>query len=356
MIRTKVDSLRLSIPLRECVVKSEQLTEVVKTIKYIESTGEHINTTTKFSEPIIIEPSQGTYFKVYLDSQFSYLNGQKVTEPYLTLLINSKLLQKDYFKGITKETFKDIYDFVMSTDTFTCSFESFKSGRYNDTDICFDFLSTREDFEHLHKSLKSSFHNPSLLHSVFKSDNMGMWTPSAKNPRTQATPSKPFIKFYSKELDMLYNSSDFAKEHLDTSDYLDLFRFECTISNSKHKKRIGISSLKTFWEFLNTDLQSVAQSVFKEYINKPIIVKSKSMTPSKEVYLNLIRLALNQQVPLSEVRSAFELDAMTHNRVTRNKYKELYHELIKSEEFDLDLTQGNEATLSIYEYLGIVKE
>ncbi len=355
MFKSKVDSSRLSIPLRECTVKNEQLIEVVRTTKYIESTGELISTTSKVSEPIVIDTNEGTYFKVYLDSQITYVEGQRTTEYYLTLLVNSKLLQKDYFKGITKDTFKALYNYVMGTDTFNCSYDSFKNARYNDTDICFDFKSTKEEFTHLHKSLKSSFHNPSLLHSVTKADNLGMWTPSAKDPRKQATPSKPFVKFYSKELDMLYNSASFAKAFLEPLEYIDVFRFECTIGNSKHKKRLGITPLKTIWQLLNTDLNSISQSIFKEYIDKPRIVKTKAMTPSKEVYLNLMSLLIKHKAPLEDIRATFELDTAVHNRVTVNKYKELYYELLKHDEIDLETIQTNQSILSIYDYLGIGK-
>jgi hypothetical protein len=182
-----------------------------------------------------------------------------------------------------------------------------------------------------------------------------MWTPSAKQPRQQATPSKPFVKFYSKQLDMEFNSSSFAQAYLQPSDYTDVFRFECTIGNSKHKKRLGISSIKTIWELLNTDLQSITQSMVKEYIDKPRIVKSKAMTPNKEVYLNLMTLAIKHKAPLEDVRATFELDTTIHNRVTINKYKELYYELLKHDNIDLETIQNNQRTVSIFEYLGIKK-
>jgi uncharacterized protein YfkK (UPF0435 family) len=355
MYESKVDSCRLSIPLKECTVKNDQLTDLITTIKYVASTGEHIKTTSKVSEPIVIDTEQGTYFKVYLDSQLTYVNGERTTEPYLTILVNSKLLQKEYFKGITKHTFQALYNYVMSTDTFSCSYESFQNARYNDTDICFDFISTKEEFNQLHKSLNSSFINPSLLHSVSKVDNLGMWTPSSKQPRQQATPSKPYIKFYSKELDMTYNSTAFAQAYLQPSDYTNVFRFECTIGNSKHKKRLGISFIKTIWELLNTDLQSITQSMVKEYIDKPRIVKSKAMTPNKEVYLNLMNLAIKHKAPLEDVRATFELDTTIHNRVTIGKYKELYYELLKHDSIDMETIQKNQNTVSIFEYLGVRK-
>ena len=156
MYQSKVDSSRLSIPLSECEVKNTQLTDQITTLKFNEQTGEQIASKTKLSEPIVIETKEGTYFKVYLDSQFTYVNGKQQAEQYLTILANSKLLKKDYFTGITKDTFKDLYCYVMNTNTFMCSYDSFKNARYNDTDICFDFKSEPEDFKKLHKNLKTT--------------------------------------------------------------------------------------------------------------------------------------------------------------------------------------------------------
>ena len=357
MYQSKVDSSRLSIPLSECEVKNTQLTDQITTLKFNEQTGEQIASKTKLSEPIVIETKEGTYFKVYLDSQFTYVNGKQQAEQYLTILVNSKLLKKDYFTGITKDTFKDLYCYVMNTNTFMCSYDSFKNARYNDTDICFDFKSEPEDFKKLHKNFQASMRNPTLLHSVFNSNNklnnQGFWTPSAKNPRDQATPSKPYWKFYSKQLDMESKSKQFAEAYLNPSEYNNVYRFECTISNSKHKKRLAISDLKTFWELLNSDLQSISKSIVNEYIDSPVIVKSKSMTPSKEVYTNLVTLAIEKGATLEDIRTAFELNPDNHNRVSINRFKKLYYELINERVIDLDTIKKDESTVSVFEYLGL---
>tara|TARA_R110000824_G_C15175110_1_gene673257 strand:- start:659 stop:1735 length:1077 start_codon:yes stop_codon:yes gene_type:complete len=353
--KAKVDSCKLSIPLKECVIINSQLTEKVTTIKYIEDTAEHVNTVTKQGEPIVINTEDGLSFKVYLDNQLNYIDGQRVTEPYLTVLLNSKLLKGNYFEGINKNTFNDLYKYVMSTNTFMCSYDAFKSARYNDLDICFDFKSTKEQFLNLNESLKKSFLNTSLLHTINKSDNLGMYTPSKKAPRQQATPSKPFIKFYSKELDMEYNSTSFAMAYLKESDYKDLYRFECTISNSKHKKRLAIDKVKTIFDLLQIDLQSICSDMIKEYIDKPIIAKKTSMKPSKEIYLNLIEGLIEHKAPLNKIREYFTLDSTIHNRPTRNAYKELYYELISDAKIDIDNIKLSSDTNTVFNYLGINK-
>ena len=353
--KAKVDSFKLSIPLKDCTIINSQLTEVVTTIKYIEDTAEVVNTTKKKGEPIVINTDDGTSFKVYLDNQINYSDGKRFTEPYLTVLVNSKLLKKDYFKAITKDTFKDLYGYVMSTNTFSCSFEVFKTARYSDLDVCFDFKSTKDQFRNLNESLKRSFIKPNLLHTINKSDNLGMYTPTKKAPRQQATPSKPFIKFYSKELDMKYNSKDFALAYLKESDYKDLYRFECTISNSKHKQRLGLDKVKTIWQLLHQDLQSICRDMIKEYVEKTIIAKKTTMKPSKEIHLNFIQALIEHEASLEVIRECFTLDPSIHNRPTRKAYKELYYELISDDKIDLENIELSSETNTVFNFLGLSK-
>ena len=351
--KAKVDSFKLSIPLKDCTIISSQLTKIVTTIKYIEDTAEVVTETKKQGEPIVINTEDGTSFKVYLDNQMNYSNGKKFPEPYLTVLVNSKLLKRDYFKAITKDTFKDLYGYVMSTNTFSCSFEVFKTARYTDLDICFDFKSTKDQFTNLRESLKKSFLNPSLLASVNRIDNSGFWTPTVKSPRQQATPSKPFIKFYSKELDMKHNSTSFALAYLKESDYKDLYRFECTISNSKHKQRLGLDKVKTIWQLLHQDLQSICRDMIKEYIEKTIIAKKTTMKPSKEIHLNLIQALVEHKAPLDKIRACFTLDPSIHNRPTRKAYKELYYELISDDKISLENIELSSDTNTVFSFLGL---
>jgi len=351
--KTKVDSFKLSIPLKDCTIISSQLTKIVTTLKYIEDTAEVVKETKKKGEPIVFCTKDGTSFSVYLDNQISYSNGKRFTEPYLTVLVNSKLLEKDYFTAITKDTFKDLYDCVMNTNTFSCSFEVFKTARYTDLDICFDFKSTKDQFINLRESLKKSFLNPSLLASVNRFNNLGFWTPSARKPREQATLKKPFIKFYSKELDMKYKSKEFALAYLKESDYKDLYRFECTIINNKHKKRLGLDKVKTIWQLLHQDLQSICRDIIKEYIEKTIIAKKTTMKPSKEVHLNLIQSLVEHKAPLDKIRACFILDPSIHNRPTRKAYKELYYELISDDKISLENIELSSDTNTVFSFLGL---
>ena len=66
-------------------------------------------------------------------------------------------------------------------------------------------------------------------------------------------------------------------------------------------------------------------------------------------------LLIKHKAPLDDIRATFELDTAVHNRVTVNKYKELYYELLKHDEIDLETIQTNQSILSIYDYLGIGK-
>lgn len=356
--KLKVDSTRISIPLDECEIIDLNLTDLIQKTEINAESGEQINETYKVGSAHIRdnEKIDGTYFKIYLEpSQFVYINGQKVNKPFITILLNSKQIKKDYFKGITKDTFRQLYDVIMNENVFKCSYDSFKNSRYNDTDICFDFHSTITMFNTLKTNLTRSAINPSLFHQVSKKENNGIWTPTKTKPREQATPKKPFVKFYSKQIDMEEKSYNFAQAYLKPSQYNDVYRCEVTVKNVAHKKRLGIDHVKTIWEFLNQDLHSIVISITNEYFVKQKLIKATGLTPSNYIMLNLINLAITKGANRSEIINAFDLSQNGCSKKSRHNAKEQYHKIMSSDNIDKEVLDKNETTKDVMKFLGINK-
>lgn len=352
----KVDSTKISIPLDECTVINKDLTDLISKISVNTETGEQLKEVLKVGSAHIRDNkhTDGTYFKIFLEpSQFVYVDGKKVNKPFITILINSKQLTKDYFDGITKDNYKQIYDVIMNERVFTCSYDSFKKARYNDTDVCFDFNSTPKAFEALKTNLKRSAINPTLFHSVSKKDNSGIWTPTQSDPRKQATPKKPFIKFYSKQIDMETESYNFAQAYLKPSQYLDVYRFEATIKNVKHKKRLGIDEAKTIWQFLNLDLHSIAIQITNEYFTKQKLIKATGLTPSNYIMLNLINLSIKGGATREEILKAFDLKQNGCSKKSCHNAKEQYHKIMSSEDVNKEVLDNNETSKDVMKFLGI---
>jgi len=355
----KVDSTKISIPLDECQVIDLNLTDLIAKTHSNAITGESISETFTVGSPHIRDnkSTDGTYFKIYLEpSQFVYVNGEKQNKPFITILLNSKQITKDYFKGITKENFKQIYDVIMNENIFSCSFDSFKNARYNDTDICFDFDSTVSKFNALKTNIIRSAINPTLFHQVTKKDNNGIWTPTRKKPREQATPKKPFVKFYSKQIDMEGQSYNFAQAYLKPSQYNDVYRCEVTVINSVHKRRLGIDHVKTIWEFLNQDLHSIVISITNEYFVKHKLIKATGLTNQNYIMLNLMNLCIKNGSTRAEIMKAFDTKQNGASSNSAKNAMEQYHKIMSSQDLNKEVLDNNETTEDVMKFLGINKK
>ena len=207
---------------------------------------------------------------------------------HLTLGINSKLLKKDYLKGITNETIKTIYDEIMKLDIFFCSFDEFKRSHITDVDVKNDITNIenmKKDVLFMESKLKNS-----LLYSGKKELGLEM----GNRTKTKKVITRPFIKFYSKKLELMYNSKTFYDNYIKGQD-IDYLRVEGTIKNAKHWRSI-LNTLKlekrdfTLENVLNlTDQNKI--DLLKSFLSKYIITKN-----GKVMLLNKSKLTTNPEI------------------------------------------------------------
>jgi hypothetical protein len=351
--KIKVDSCRISIPLIDCEVINTNLVDRIQVQVSNADTGELINETYKHGAPTVIENADGTYLKFWKENQFFYLNGQKIPTLYITFLVNSKHLKKDYFEGITIDTLKDIHAYIESFNIVKFTYKSLLNSRYNDTDICIDFKSTVNEFEALKTNLKKTTIKPEAWNTANNKNNSGIWTPTKDKPRDNAKPQTPFIKFYSKEEDFTYQSVDFALAYLRPLQYKDLYRVEVTIKNSKHKEYLGIGKIKTFGQFLKLDLQLLMQDIVKVYFEaqNKLILDNSQLTPTDKVIIDLINLAILNGATKEELYILFNRSDVS--REARAKLKEKFHKYTLLDEFNRKQMELNNTTKDIFSYLNI---
>jgi hypothetical protein len=351
---TKVDSARLSIPLSECEIIDTNLIDRIQVLTTNIETGEVINEKGQNGTPTILENSDGTYLKFWKESQFFYHEGKKIPTLYLTFLVNSKHIKELYFNGITLDTLPVLYDYLMSFNVVRFAYDSLLNSRYNDTDICVDFNCTHEGFNALKKAIKSLTKRPELWHAATnQKNNSGIWTPTKNDPRKNATPKSPFVKFYSKHEDFMYKSHDFAKAYINPELYSDLYRIESTIKNADHKKYLGISQAKTFESFLNLDLQLLLQQLVNEYFisDNKLLMKSGELTPMEKVIVDLMNALTEKGATNNELFKYFDRNDIS--RQARISLKEKYHKLTSLDQFNRDLLESNSSTKDVLSYLGI---
>lgn len=351
--KTKVDSVRLSIPLTECVIIDTNLIDRIQVQTTNTETGVVVSETYRNGQPSIIENTDGTYLKFWKENQFMYVNGERIPNIYLTFLVNSKHLKQRYFEGITTETLPIIYDYIMSFNIVSFTYDSLLKSRYNDTDICVDFTSTLSTFEELKKRIKETTTQPTKWYGATEKNNSGIWTPTKSKPRDNAKPSAPFIKLYSKDEDFTYQSVEFSKEYLSPLDYTNLFRCEVTIKNATHKKHLSIHNQKEFGQFLKLDLQLLLQQIVKEYFKteNKIILNKSDLTPTDKVIIDLVNELISRGAKSSTIFQIF--DRVDVSRPIRKALREKYHKFMELEKFHVEQLQKNEDLNDVFSYLGI---
>jgi len=350
MYSVKVDSCKLSIPLNKCSDVSSQLTDFFKIQQINITTGELKETDVEKRLPFVLNTEYGTYYKIWLESQISS-NG---SELFLSLLINSKHLGVDYFKGITKDTIEQLYNHIISLNLFYCTFETFVGSRYVDTDLAFDFECSKEHFEILKENIKQSTLLPDYWAITSSSSNSGIWAPKTNTkvkPRDFATPTKPYIKFYSKQIDFETKSNIFAKHFNLISQSTELVRFEATIQNAKHKKLLKIDNLKTFEQLLNSDLKVIISDMFKRYFEKRKFVKSKNELPMDKVLIDLIEVAIENGADKETIFKIF--DRVDVSKKSNYNLVKKYHKLYSEKMINIERLEANEVSKNVFEFLGI---
>jgi len=314
---------------------------------------------TMLGDPYVIDNTSvdGTYVKIWIENQITHIKvpGEKssqVGEQYITLLLNSKHLHKNYFKGITKDTIREIYEYIMSLEVFKCDYKTFVSGRWSDLDICFDFEGTDIEFDVLKKNILNSVKKREYWFERKLKNNNGLWSPTEREPRKNSTPTKPYVKFYSKDLDFRTKSKLFAQTYLKEEDYENVLRYEVTIKNSEHKRRLGLDEYKSLGDLLNrSDLRVLCGVMFREYVEKPKRLVDTSESPTDKVLIDLINECLSKGVEITVIYDFFDRYDVI-DRTRRNLIKK-YHELMDNEKIKQEKIKGNDLTSFVYHYLGL---
>lgn len=349
----KVDSTKISIQLSKCKILDTNLIDPIQFTEVNINTGEEINSQFKYGKPTVIQNSDGTYLKFWKEKQFTYIQGKKYSDLYITFLVNSKHLKHNYYNGITTDTLSQIYDFIMSYKVVYFDYQDLYDSRYTDTDICFDFIVDSDTYENIKEQLKVRSIKPHLFHTSKQDNNSGIWTPTRTEPRKNATPSTPYFKLYSKEEDFTYKSVDFAKAYLTPSMYKNKYRLEATISNSTHKKKLGIAKCLKFGDFLKLDLQLLIKSIVKEYYERHTqrIYKSKDLTPMEKVLIDMMNDLVKFGLTNQQLQSYFDRDDIS--RQSKKVLLEKYYKITQLEDFDKNQLNVNSSTNDFFNFIGL---
>ena len=213
-----LDSFKLLIPLEKADTYY-RLSALVQ--KVVLSTGELIGAA---------KPEPYTHSQLGCDTHYGVM--KLFGNTFLYILVNSKLLKANYFTSINAHTMDDVYNEIMSQNVVSIAYDDFCNAKLTDVDIKTDFDMYDEDFYQF-----CSVRKKSLIYPKFFSHRPNLGIEYVK--RHSATPSNPYVKYYSKHAELFGRSNKFREAYLPNFYNENLRRCEVTIRNHDHRNYIG---------------------------------------------------------------------------------------------------------------------
>jgi predicted DNA-binding protein len=315
-----IDSLKIRILLSNVTILDTSILDT-KT-KYIisDSTGE-IMEETKIKH-LAKEIKFNAYsIKVAIVSQYNFALKKNID--YLEIYLHSKILETDYFNGITIQNIEAIHTKLMAKKVFDISFENFLISSVNDIDIKKDFLTDKQSFLDLTTYLKKVATSSNHRHKGaqrYQNGNIEF------NTRKTSTSTSPFLKLYDKELEAIERKNEFFDTYFNVNDLRNLKRIEATLKSTKEVKQslnLETSNLVSLLNSTPGELNEVisnAVNINLKAIKEVTIKKSKverSNNLDKMIYIHFANMLDNQNLFFEEALAV----TLEHFTDKQNKFR-----------------------------------
>jgi hypothetical protein len=300
----KVDSLKIRIPSEDVQIISTTFNEQFQKLYVSGEIDEHISL-----------ESHKTDITDGITSRIGLVNcrtGKDQSKEFIYFQLNAKMLKENYLKGITAETVKQIYEYVMNLKIVFVPFEIFMQSYVSDIDFAYDIEITPENMILLNQKIYSMISETKLKYvdkPFRKESNIGIQF----NRREKATPTTPFIKIYHKGVEFKHHSNEFYSKYLSKIDMTNQGRIEFTLKNAKHKNHLGISlkTLRNLVEFNKKEAEEMTlQAIQENYIDKKIVIRDYSkLTPVNKIIIFYMESLIKQGYDKQELFSALKMFA-----------------------------------------------
>ena len=300
-----IDSMKLRIPFNFCRVIDPTLMDrfVLINERELNENGSIEVDEFFFKEKSLWKLKNGAKTRFAVQKMTDH--NQEIKE-YLIILVNSKLLGKDYFNGINLNTINRLYREIMSLNVVQFDFDHLMQyGYLSDTDFKRDWIQKNHDqlygaiIKDLDKNKKSALSLKGYRY-FNKKENKGL----EFGDRRRATADVPFFKIYSKaielrrvikQVDGSYSLPDFYvsnQTHFDSMEgFNDVIRAEFTLKNRKAFKNFlnCDNSLSEVLSLNQKDLIKALQKIKQIHITDRIKPKAvKGYSPTDRMILNLL--------------------------------------------------------------------
>lgn len=275
----------------------------------------------------------------------------KNTVDCLLLTAPSKLLGKQYFDGITQDTFEIIYDLIIGSGYVNVSFDALLGrGVATDVDIKKDCyfpsdLEFHKYCRHLEKGTKLSAKIGEGCH-VFNGPTTGQGIQWGE--RRRAKPGYPYLKYYSKEKHLQTAYLPFYLDNLRDKDIVGLVRKEVTVKDRQQFKNIighADTTLGSFLSLPSADLQKFIEHAERIHVDKVTAYQQRKTKEDLTGYdLGVFNLLVWS---LSLGKSFYEIEKMyLQGREKRDKTR---HRKILMGLYERHLSQQKSSLESVYE-------
>ena len=245
-MKRAIDSLTIIVPF-DLVTRYdyrlvERVIEVYENLGTVRNQSDLDNPTKSNRKPIFHEEN-GIKTRIGAKSFFG--------KNCLLVTATSKMLRSSYLDGINYTTVNILFDYLMSLDIFTMSFSDFLNCNVFDVDIKTDY---QFDSYYYDKELREKRKVVKGSKLYLNSDKTVQGIQYGN--RNNTTPTSPFVKTYSKGIELLENSTEFREKYLPTFFDTTLRRTEVTIANAKAvdyllRKKVISRKLVTFHDWLS---------------------------------------------------------------------------------------------------------
>ena len=320
-----IDSLKVRIPLSRVQILDESINEIIARVS--ERTGEVLESK---------ENTKASRDEKGIKTTFSI--EQRATKfdtiPYLIILVNAKQLGSKYFEGITTHNLIELHKYLMSLNIAQFSLKELLKSECTDIDIKKDFEAQDERMKEVFKAMKDNA-TPSEDYDkgcklFWQKDNKGL---QFNKRETTKYLTAPFLKIYSKTLDLLGKSNIFAMAYLDNIPQ-DLWRIEYTIKNKKHLQAFEIGN--TFADLLSLSqeqLEAISQKSLKAVLEKrikPLMELNDNIPPRDLLMVNCLIMLLDSGHQWSIIKKQILGSLEGKNKSVKGKLLEgLFQDYIK---------------------------
>ena len=326
-----LDSFKIRIPINEVTSLSDNLYGHWRSVNRITEAEKE----DEYKSRAYSHNENGIHIRIARELQ---MTATQKMEDYLTILVTSKTLKDRYLEGITKSNVHLVYDYIQGLNLCTFSLESFLNGHLTDVDFKRDFINTQGLKLVDALSEKAIPVKYGRACTPFREKrNQGIQYSERETNRFNTA---PYLKIYSKELDMDYRSWDFRQRYLPDVNFENLWRIETTVKNKSHFKQLGVrtTTLKAIMDLDQDQLENILSRAVKSHLEPQTKrYSSDGIKPDDVVMVNLMRLCMDHKQSYARILEAALSGLDGSNRTKkRDKLERVYVDHIRGSKQDLE--------------------